>query len=1027
MIARAGHMLWMIILIIVSGITIHAQSFNPNYHFKHLNVENGLTQNIVYHFLQDSRGYIWIGTHNGLSLYDGIKTINFLHSDQDSGSLSANFISSILEDSAQQVWIGNEKGIDLYDRNNNSFLHFGVDRPDGTKDDTYCVLLGFVSREELWFLDTKTRSVRSLNIKSKHSSFIAEFNTYHGLLYKGAGEVVNIWSAYDKGTIHQVYRKNKLVGQQTYFSGKTGFFNNLELVVYHVLQQNDSTAWLSTNEGLVKLNPVTNQYQVFKTRQKETITELRYAALSPAGQLWIATGPAGIYEFDITTNQFINNFRNNKLDPSSICSDNIVSIYFDRMGNIWCGSYGEGSSYANTRNTFFTNHLSKNETQTWNSDNNISWLGTDVRKNLWCMLTNAPGFWILNNELNIVMHKNPLLENGTTYGGSLYKILFDKSNNIWCTTNKGLYRYNPSLNRMYPVKYELISDEVQGSIWIKDITELHDGSVIFSTYVGLYHLTNESGKFVVKPIHFLPPGAYTGFGQLFQDDNHCIYVKSLGDSLYILKPGEQGEFKLIRSVRFMPTINQYFSEKGDSLIYLATNDGLYYINNSQFQIKKAKLDNRLPFLNVSSIFKKDQKVWIFGEKGLYFFDEKNELGRTFTVEDGLPANEFIPSAVVLDPYQRCVAGTSNGVVSFFPDQLQDSIYPPLPQLTGIYINDVLHSSGPNSNEIKGLDLSFKKNTFSFDFSSIAFQHASDNRFEYKLEGFDENWIKSGTAHYTRYSKIPPGRYTFQLRVIDPWGRVSPFNKTLTIEIARPFWQTSFFRLAALLLLLSLGWLLSRSYFTYKIKKQKSEFERQQFIEKERTRIATDMHDDLGAGLSRIRFLSQSILNKRINDEAISAELKKITSFSDEMSEKMGEIVWALNEKNDTLADLIAYSRSYAVEYLANHNIECEANTPLHLPGTFITGEMRRNIFLSVKECLHNIVKHAGATRVCFAVELKEIMKIVIHDNGKGIDWNNQRAYSNGIGNIKKRMKEIKGEVTFLSDHGTKVTLTIPFL
>jgi len=180
-------------------------------------------------------------------------------------------------------------------------------------------------------------------------------------------------------------------------------------------------------------------------------------------------------------------------------------------------------------------------------------------------------------------------------------------------------------------------------------------------------------------------------------------------------------------------------------------------------------------------------------------------------------------------------------------------------------------------------------------------------------------------------------------------------------------------------------------------------------------------------LSRIRFLSQSILNKRINDEAISAELKKITSFSDEMSEKMGEIVWALNEKNDTLADLIAYSRSYAVEYLANHNIECEANTPLHLPGTFITGEMRRNIFLSVKECLHNIVKHAGATRVCFAVELKEIMKIVIHDNGKGIDWNNQRAYSNGIGNIKKRMKEINGEVTFLSDHGTKVTLTIPFL
>ena len=180
-----------------------------------------------------------------------------------------------------------------------------------------------------------------------------------------------------------------------------------------------------------------------------------------------------------------------------------------------------------------------------------------------------------------------------------------------------------------------------------------------------------------------------------------------------------------------------------------------------------------------------------------------------------------------------------------------------------------------------------------------------------------------------------------------------------------------------------------------------------------------MHDDLGAGLSRIRFLSQSILNKKISDEVIRTELKKITSFSDEMSEKMGEIVWALNEKNDTLADLVAYTRSYAVEYLANHNIECEANTPLHLPGTFITGEMRRNIFLSVKECLHNIVKHAGATKVCFSVELEKMIKIIIHDNGKGIDWNNRRAFSNGMENISRRMKEINGDVNFVNEQGTK--------
>lgn len=186
-----------------------------------------------------------------------------------------------------------------------------------------------------------------------------------------------------------------------------------------------------------------------------------------------------------------------------------------------------------------------------------------------------------------------------------------------------------------------------------------------------------------------------------------------------------------------------------------------------------------------------------------------------------------------------------------------------------------------------------------------------------------------------------------------------------------------------------------------------------------------MHDDLGAGLSRIKFLSQALSAKDTNDENISTGLKKITGYSDEMAEKMGEIVWALNEKNDTLADLVAYTRSYAMEYLAGHNIQCEANTPLHLPGTFIPGEMRRNIFLAVKECLHNIVKHAGASRVYFAVELNKQIQIIIHDNGKGIDWNNRRPSGNGLQNIEKRMKEMGGKADFFNDSGTKILLHVP--
>jgi signal transduction histidine kinase len=254
---------------------------------------------------------------------------------------------------------------------------------------------------------------------------------------------------------------------------------------------------------------------------------------------------------------------------------------------------------------------------------------------------------------------------------------------------------------------------------------------------------------------------------------------------------------------------------------------------------------------------------------------------------------------------------------------------------------------------------------------------------------------------------------------------SPKEIEFPFQILPPWWQTVLFKLIAASLVIGLLIIGFRFYYSNKLRHQRVVLEKQQAIEKERTRIATDMHDDLGSGLSRIKFLSQALISKKTEDESIITGLEKITGYSDEMTEKMGEIVWALNEKNDTLADLVAYTRTYAMEYLANHNIQCKANTPLHLPVTFIPGEIRRNIFLTVKECLHNIVKHANATQVYFSVELNREIQIIIHDNGMGIDWDNQRPYSNGLQNIRKRMNEIKGKADFVNEQGTKVRLLVP--
>ncbi|HVT85770.1 MAG TPA: triple tyrosine motif-containing protein [Chitinophagaceae bacterium] len=323
--------------------------------------------------------------------------------------------------------------------------------------------------------------------------------------------------------------------------------------------------------------------------------------------------------------------------------------------------------------------------------------------------------------------------------------------------------------------------------------------------------------------------------------------------------------------------------------------------------------------------------------------------------------------------------------------------------------------------------SHKENNISFLVAAPSFIDEKQVSYSYLLEGSgNKQWSDTSSANaIINLTNLSAGNYKLNVKAFFPSSTYKPAELSYSFEITPPWRATWWFRTIAGLIFIGLLILGFRFYYKRRLEKQMAALEKQKAIEQERTRIATDMHDDLGAGLSRIKFLSQSILNKKGDDKMIATELGKITSYSDEMSEKMGEIIWALNEKNDTLADLIAYTRSYTMEYLANHNIECEADTPLQLPANFITGEMRRNIFLSVKECLHNIVKHAQASKVFFSVQLNGIMQIIIHDNGKGIDWNNQRAFSNGIDNLNKRMNEINGSVSFSYDQGTRVLLKVP--
>jgi signal transduction histidine kinase len=192
-------------------------------------------------------------------------------------------------------------------------------------------------------------------------------------------------------------------------------------------------------------------------------------------------------------------------------------------------------------------------------------------------------------------------------------------------------------------------------------------------------------------------------------------------------------------------------------------------------------------------------------------------------------------------------------------------------------------------------------------------------------------------------------------------------------------------------------------------------------QEERNRISADMHDDLGAGMTTIRLFSELAKAKMGNN--IMPEIEKISASADELLNKMNAIIWSMSSSNDSLGNMVAYIRSYALEYFDNTGIDCKITIPDRLPELEVSGEIRRNVFLVVKETLNNIVKHSGANEVKIILQKEpEGFSLLIHDNGRGIDLEKLRKFGNGLKNMKKRMEDVGIEFSIENNNGTTVRL-----
>lgn len=970
---------------ILACFVICTTSLAQQYPFVHYTPKDGLISNQIKSIYQDSKGRLYFPSMNGLSIYDGSRFINYT---QENG-LNLNIINQVMEMGDDSIWIiTNSKKINCLVNGKMKTLALESD-----------IIINHLSRNE------------------------------KGDLYAASEQGLYI---FDKDCFIQLPLTDT-------------YGRNIDSYIAYALPIGDHLL-LQRDYGL--LDDLQKPLYLFNTITKKIVAEIPFVSatsLAPDGRIWASTEKK-IMSLDIAElkkGKIV--FEELPAKYASLKNLGKYFIQFDRSNNCWLGN---GSTILikaepDGNITYFpkTSGLSMHYINSVFQDREgISWIATNnggvnklVHSNF--SFSEKPFnisppfgdvyynehddqllFYTKPNAIAVFVKGNKQAIYNVTRAEELHGLI-ETRYGIFGRSSNQLFKMIPRGNTLYPEAFHPTStDNLYGNAVLDKsdnlivcgnnyITAIVNGKIISQKKLSLYAdraVTDARGNiWVVTRLSDL-----TMYRP--RPDNPSDYLE---EKLYFKK-----ELSGIaaRTMIIDRNNNIWIGSRSNGVhVFRVENGNLV----KKFNLTKSSglSDDFISYLECD----RENNIWACSPLGLDKIKMKNGSP---VIENLTKQNNIYQSVfkVVIDKDNTVWATVSNGLIRITPEKGATIDYSPALMVS------LMKTGKDTINDINAAALSHKQNNLTFYFGATSFFDEKQILYSYRLLGGSNNqWSEPSNNATVSFIDLPPGDYRLEIKAKFPAGRYPEKTISHRFSIAPAWWQTWWFRSVSGLLIIALLIIAVRSYYRRKLEKQMVVLEKQQAIEKERTRIATDMHDDLGAGLSRIKFLSETIGIKKQQHEPIEEDVNKIREYSHEMIDKMGEIVWALNEKNDSLSDLLSYTRAYAVEYLAQNGVNCKAELPDLLPSVFVSGEFRRNVFLTVKEALHNVVKHSQASEVTLTMSVNHHLSIKVKDNGSGIDKNKIRPFSNGLANMESRVKEIGGRIEIENKNGTLVNLSIP--
>lgn len=979
--------------------------------FDHVSIEQGLSDLTVFCFAQDSIGFLWFGTSDGLNKYDGYTFTVYRNNPRDSTSLASGAVNDLCVDRSGTLWIATTAGLSILHPDSSAPHRFPNDVLFGTPSSKNVTRLALLRSGNilvgtfsgLFLYNERSRTFSQFSVDTISSIAVTSLcETSDGILWIAAAHRYLI--AFDPAT-------KSIRRYMFYRYDRTRMLDN---GVNDIKQDRSGRIWVAANDGLYRLDTASQSF--IPVSEKQGIGhDIVFDILEDHnGRVWVGTFHLGVALYRPGTDDFVR-FTHDPEDPQSINSDRLTRMFEDRGGVLWFGTYRAGLNRYNAKRSSFKHFVTRKTPGKGISLEGVYAILEDKSGDVWLGTYGGGLNRYTPGRDRYTYYRYQSGKPGTISSDNVLSIVEKEDGNLWVAGSGGLDRLDKNTGRF--VHFPMTNEKLRfgSNREVKTVLQGSDGYVWFGTFIGgLQRLDPKTGKTVLYEYlggDSVSPGS-PGVWALCEDGRGRMWIGTYGAGLFVMDRKTETFRRFVADETHPLTtlrsngIYTLLKDDHDVLWIGTMGGGLARLDLATEEIRSYTVEDGLPNNFVKGIHKDGHgNLWLSTDFGLSRFDPVTGTFTNLRAEDGLMGNVFLSGAHFLGRSGRMYFGGEEGAVSFHPDSIHENAHVPPIVISEFRVLDHVYPLYlPRS-------FSYNENTVAFEFVALDFTLPEKNRFAYMLEGLDHRWIQAGTRRYANYTHLDPGTYTFKVKGSNNDGIWNDTGVALSFTIRPPWWETWWFRIGAgLVFIAAAAW-----FYNYRVNRLLE-------IERLRVKIASDLHDDIGSSLTRISIQSE-LIQEGVEPQEVNSYLKNIASTSRELVSTMSDIVWSIDARNDLVENLIFKIRDSAVNTLSPKGIEVRfAHSGLNLKQR-LSVDKRENIYLICKEAINNIAKHSGSSNVSIVIRNDhDKFTIVIHDDGKGIG-SGERLNGHGVKNMRMRAGRIGGTVEFIPDAGTRVVLT----